>query len=277
MPLRIRSTSTTRLAGIPSAAPGSKGCDQGGQPGGVRGEQAGEPRLVERPRQRDGVSDGVAREELQRDRHVAEREVQVHEADLAPPPVSQGGGEVGGDRRLPAAALGREDRDDPTPWGVVLSVLLALDLLADLTTDLVRPPDGVGQGGELAVRDDLTDTGPEGLGEHARVQAPPHQDHAEGGVLPSDRLGEVERSLGVDGDTEDDDVLPRVLLEVASHLVEAGQERAVTADGVGQRLRCLGVVVDDDGHLVAPVQLNRLSAFVPWSGSTLDSSLRRPR
>ena len=37
------------------------------------------------------------------------------------------------------------------------------------------------------------------------------------------------------------------------------------------------VVVDDDGHQVAPVQSNRLSELVPWSGRTSDASLRRPR
>ena len=228
--------------------------DQRREPGRVRCEQAGEPGLVERAGERDRVGDGVGREELQGDRDVAEGQVEVDQADLLATVLGQRHGEVRRDRRLPAAALGREDRDDPSAGRVVVALVAALELMADLAPDLVGPSHGVGQRGELAVGDDLAHAGAQGLGEHGGVQPAADQDHAEGGVLPADGARERERRLGVDGDAEHDDVLARVLLEVSAHLVEAGEQRALAADGGGQRVGGLGVVVHDDGH-----QLLRIS------------------
>ena len=223
--------------------------DQRRQAGGVRRQQSGEAGLVERAGQRDGVGDRVRGEELQRDRDVAEREVEVDQADLASPAVGEGDGEVGRERGLAAAALGREDRHDPAARAFLLAVDRSLDLLTDLSADVVRPADRVGQRGQLAIGDDLPDAGSERLGEHARVEAPADHDHAERRVLAADGAGEVECRLGVDRDPEDDDGLPRRLVEVPAHLVEPGQERAVAADGGRQRLGCIDVVVDDDGHV----------------------------
>ena len=62
------------------------------------------------------VGDGVGGEQLQRDGDVAEGEVEVDEADLAAAAVGQRGREVGGERGLAAAALGREDRDQLAAW-----------------------------------------------------------------------------------------------------------------------------------------------------------------
>ena len=57
--------------------------------------------------------DGVAREELQRDRDVAEGEVEVDQAHLAGAPVGERERQVDRDGGLADAALGREDGDDP--------------------------------------------------------------------------------------------------------------------------------------------------------------------
>ena len=57
--------------------------------------------------------DGVAREQLQRDRDVAEGEVEVDQADLAGALVGQREREVDRHRRLADPTLGGEDGHDP--------------------------------------------------------------------------------------------------------------------------------------------------------------------
>ena len=127
------SSFATSVAGIDSAVPGSIGATRVVQPGRVRSQQRHAPPAASRlSKSGDGVGDGVGREELERDGDVAEGQVEVDEADLAPAAVGQRGREVGGQCRLAAAALGGEDRDEPASGAVVLTGGQGTDGLAQL-------------------------------------------------------------------------------------------------------------------------------------------------
>ena len=105
--------SATRPWVTRSASAGPAGASSVSRPGRVRREQRAHRRLVELVAEPDRVGDAALGHQLQHDRHVAEGEVEVDQAD---PPGAAGGqrdGDVGGERGLAAAALGREDRDDP--------------------------------------------------------------------------------------------------------------------------------------------------------------------
>ena len=119
----------TRLAGIDSAASGSSGATSVVRPGECGVSSDRDRRGVEVVGKRHRVGDRVRREQLQRDRHVAEGQVEVDQADLAPAAVGEGGGQVGGQGRLAAAALGGEDRDELAA-GRGSSVVAAADRLA---------------------------------------------------------------------------------------------------------------------------------------------------
>ena len=80
---------------------------------GVPGHQRLQQRGVDGVLGADGVLDGVAREQLERDRHVAEGEVEVDQADLAGALVGQREGEVDRHRGLADPTLGGEDGHDP--------------------------------------------------------------------------------------------------------------------------------------------------------------------
>ena len=98
---------------MPRFDPGSRGATSVDRPGmllcGVseRLDRSG----VEAVAERHGVGDGVRGEELQGDRDVAEREVEVDQADAVASTLGEGHGEVRRQRGLAAPTLGREDRD----------------------------------------------------------------------------------------------------------------------------------------------------------------------
>ena len=106
--------------------------DEGREPGGVRGQQRQDPLGVQGLTERDRVGDRVRREQLERDRDVAEGEVEVDEADLALAAVREHRRQVRRDRGLAAAALRGEHRDDAPPGscGSALSAVSTLSRMA---------------------------------------------------------------------------------------------------------------------------------------------------
>ncbi len=78
----------------------------------MRGQQRQQRRPVEVGADRHRVGDGVGGEQLQGDARRRRRTGPGRQADL-PRPVGRGAREVGGQRRLAAAALGGEHRDEP--------------------------------------------------------------------------------------------------------------------------------------------------------------------
>ena len=77
------------------------------------GDVAGELLDVELTRREHQVVDRLLRLDAHHDRGVAELQVEVEQQRL-PSLLRESGGEVRGDRRLPRAALRREDRDHAT-------------------------------------------------------------------------------------------------------------------------------------------------------------------
>ena len=106
----MRVTSVTSML---SAALGSIGATSALRPERCEVSSDIERGAVEVLADRHGVRDRVRREELQRDGDVAEGEVEVEQRHRALAGVGDGRGEVGRERGLAAAALGREDGDDP--------------------------------------------------------------------------------------------------------------------------------------------------------------------
>ncbi len=97
--------------GDPLAGVGVRRCGEHHEGVLVAGEQAIEHLDVDVVLRADRLLDGVRREELHRDRDVAEGQVEVDQADLAGALLGQGEGQVDRDRGLADATLGREDRD----------------------------------------------------------------------------------------------------------------------------------------------------------------------
>ena len=151
------------------------------------------------------------------------------------------------DRRLAAAALGGEDRDDPALAGAV-RVRRAAEALGQVEAALAR----LHQRAQVVGADDLAHSGAQRLGEHPDVEAPAHQHHADIGAGQPELLGEAERRGQVDVRADDEQPLEAVLAEVADdrrarlghpHLVAQGQPDVVR----GQR-----VCFPQQGHDACP-------------------------
>ena len=159
-------------AGIRSASPGSTGAQQGVQAGGVRGEQR-----TRAPGRRGGrpaamasamVCDG---NELQRDRDVAEGEVEVDEADLRLPPSASAAARLVETVVLPQPPLA-ENTVTTRPSGAGSPRPDAAEPLRELRGSGCRPrvrPHRSSASRPRAPR-------PQGVREHADVD-PPAQQH----------------------------------------------------------------------------------------------------
>jgi hypothetical protein len=117
------------------------------------------------------VLDGVRGEQLERDRDVAEGEVEVDQADLAGALVGQGERQVHCNRGLPDPALGREDRDH-------LTVVARRLGTAERLRELMGPVDRTGDQVEVVHRHHLAGAGLHRSGQDRGVQRGPDEDHA---------------------------------------------------------------------------------------------------
>ena len=244
-------------------AAGLDRCDQGGQPGGVRGEQGLQRGEVEVVAERDGVGDGVRREQLQRDGDVAERQVEVDEADLATAAVGQRGGQVGGQRRLAAAALGREDRDDPPSRPAVARPpdprrgrasprrrrCCAARRRSGRTGRARRPPRAPRTAAPRRARRCRCAAGP---GRRRGWAGSPASPRPAGGRRPGRSRGRGRRWSS-----------PGIGVQVLAQIVE-GVEQLRVADGAAQGSRRRRVEVADRGHGAAEVNSSWLP--VTWFG-----------
>jgi hypothetical protein len=202
------------------------------------------------------VLDGVGGEQLHRDRHVAEGQVQVDHADPARATLGQRQPEVDGHRGLADAALGRPDREHLAAGGT------ARRRSAQRREELLGTLDGRGHRLRRPGRHDLARSGGHRLGEHLRGELGADQDHRDGRAGGAQAVtggqGVVVRHVGA----QDHDVLVPVLVQPGAHALQGrdglrgGRQAAEETDG--------GLVLgfDDDRHggrLGSLVSVHRLT------------------
>ena len=242
---RIRPTSS---AGIVDAAPGSTGRDEGRQAGGVRRQEARDALGVESVTERDRVGDRVGREQLESDRDVTERQVEVDQADLTLAPVGEHSGEVGGHRGLATPSLRREHRDDAAPGAVQVAPLGRVHLIAHGPGELPGTPHGGAQPGDVPLFDDLADPGAQRLRQHRGVDAASDEHEAEARPDHPHRLSKREGGALVDRGADHDTVLAQVGVQVSAQGVDTGQHLRLSPQRGVERVRASGVEFDDDSH-----------------------------
>ena len=214
----------------------------------MRGHQRGQGRPVEVLADRDGVGDGVRGKELQRDGHVAEREVEVDKGDRALAGVSYGRGEVGREGGLATAALGREDRDDTTVPLPDVRTIAGVDGLTQSYGDLALATYCGREARQIAFLDDFAHPSTKSVGQDRCVDATADHHDAEARTSDAHVLSKEEHVLLVDTGSEHDAVLEHVDVEVGLECVEAGKHGGVRSQGALDRLRCQRVEFHDRSH-----------------------------
>ena len=193
------------------------------------------------PGHRQGVQDRSQRVELDADRHVAEGEIEIHDAHAADTLHGQGNTEIDRQRGLAAAALGAEHGDDLTRRR-----FLICRRSDHPPRHLVGPAAG---GGHRRVIPDLNDVAHAGLQrahQQGDVHFPAGQDHPDRRPRQSERGGERQGVAGHGPRADDHQDLVRVTVEQlggggegirSAHFpVDAGQQLS----GAGRRLAQYG-------------------------------------
>ena len=186
--------------------------------------------------------DRVRREQLERDRDVAEGQVEVDQAHLPGAVVGQREREVDRDRGLADAALGREDRDHVA---VVLRGLGAAERLRERVGAGDSPGDQV----QVVHGHDLTRTRLHGPGEQCGVEGGSHEDDAGGRPRDAQALADGHAVAERDVRPQHHDVLLGVLGQPRQQSLGGVHRLAARGQRTEQPPGCRAVGIDDDGHV----------------------------
>ena len=140
-----------------------------------------------------------------------------------------------------------------------------------------RPP-GAGAGGGQAARSsgghDLADSGLQRLAEHHDVDPGADQDDTHVRPVQLELLRQLQGHPLVEVGPDDDQQLPRVLVEAAQRLVRRLDDDR-PADGEGEALCADRIRVDQHGHGLIPVK--RFGSLIPLFGVAVVPLLRRAK
>ena len=238
------------------------------------GEQVLEQREVEVILGLRCLGDGVLRDQLQGDRHVPEREVEVDHAHVVAG-LGEGDAEVDGHRGLADAALGGEDHEH-----------LALPLALGGAWGRGSPPRWCAArvtAVPSAAWSSAATTAPMpaciGLGVDLGLELVPDQDDRRAGVPGPDALGESRCRVMSRVGPITSAYSPR---PVSQPSTSSGRATTCAPPGSAEREHTCGggVGVDEDRHAgsfwTESRQLEEVWLLAPCDGATWDSSLSRP-
>jgi hypothetical protein len=214
---------------------------------GVRRDQGTEHRLVQRPRACDGVRDGTFRHQLQHDRHVPERQVEIHHADPVPAALGQRDGQVDRHRGLAAAALRGEHRHH-----AAVRRRAGGRCAGQLPGDRQRLRTGGTDRRDVAGVDHVAYPRAHRLAEHRQVHRGTQQHHAQRG--PHDPLlgGEPGRVRDLGTGAEQHQQFVRTLRQRVRQVLRGPDGVQVAAEQHPELLGVPAVRFVQDGHRVLP-------------------------
>ncbi len=167
-----------------------------------------------------GVRDRARREDLQRDRHVPEGQVEVDHADLLRAALGQRQGEVHRQRGLADTALGGEDGDQPPAVRLRPSCRAAAERLPHLACPAHRRAEA----GQVALLHDLPHAAAQRLCQHPGVDTTTDQDDADRRTGDAQSVRERRGRLEVDRRAEHDGVLVGRLRQEVLELLEGADD-----------------------------------------------------